>query len=90
MLPAGGTVGYNWVSSAGAGLFRRGYETADRDKDPFTPLFVLKRPVSRWKRLFRDEEAEQEEVLWEDVHPPWLPLDEDGEEDPFEDTVSKS
>jgi hypothetical protein len=25
---------------------------------------------------------------WIDVDQPWEPLDEDGEEDPFEDTVS--
>ncbi|KAJ7281028.1 hypothetical protein C8J57DRAFT_1300692 [Mycena rebaudengoi] len=86
LVSAGGEVGVSWLSESGSGLFRRG--CAPPDTECYTPLFGLKR-IRKKSIFYRDEPPAPREGddLWEDVESPWDPLDEDGEEESFEDTV---
>ncbi|KAJ7186404.1 hypothetical protein C8R46DRAFT_274783 [Mycena filopes] len=85
LLSAGGEVGGSWWSKSGSGLFREG--CVPRGTDSFTPLFVLKRIRKRKTGFPYRTDAPEAEDGWESVDPPWWPLDEDGEEEVFEDTV---
>ncbi|KAJ7759647.1 hypothetical protein B0H16DRAFT_1534018 [Mycena metata] len=82
LLSAGGDVGGSWWSKTGSGVFRHG--CAPQGTYSFTPLFVLKQ--IRKKTVFSRGPVEEEDE-WKNVDTPWWPLDEDGEEEVFEDTV---
>ncbi|KAJ6629831.1 hypothetical protein B0H10DRAFT_1210619 [Mycena sp. CBHHK59/15] len=88
VVSAGGEIGGTWWSETGAGIFRRG--CVPQGSYSFTPLFVLKRIRKQGKFPFRSVPPEQsyaDDDIWEDVDGPWAPLNEDGEEEPFVDTV---
>jgi len=87
LVSAGGEIGGGWWSQTGAGVFRHG--CAALGTYSFTPLFMLKRIRKKSIIPYRGAPTEDdEEDLWEDVERPWWrPLNEDGEEEAFEDTV---
>lgn len=68
-----------WWSDTNISLMRKGQH---RDYI-FTPLYGLKRKLPLIRRLLRDSPVPDPEGddFWVDVHVPWDPLDEDGEED---------
>ncbi|KAJ6604910.1 hypothetical protein B0H10DRAFT_2077692 [Mycena sp. CBHHK59/15] len=85
LISAGGEIGGSWWSETGAGVFRHG--CAPPETYSFTPLFVLKRVRKKGFIPYRGTPSTQEaDDLWEDAESPWKPLDEVGEEEPFEDT----
>jgi len=68
-----------WWSDTNVSLLRKGHH-----KDyMFTPLYGLKRKLPLIRRLMRDSPVPDPEGddFWVDVHVPWDPLDEDGDED---------
>ncbi|KAG2115695.1 hypothetical protein BD769DRAFT_1629906 [Suillus cothurnatus] len=68
-----------WWSDTNASLLRKGHH-----KDyMFTPLYGLKRKLPLMRRLMRDSPVPDPEGddFWVDVHAPWDPLDEDGDEE---------
>lgn len=68
-----------WWSDTNVSLLRKG-----NHKDyMFTPLYGLKRKLPLIRRLMRDSPVPDPEGddFWVDVHVPWDPLDEDGDED---------
>ncbi|KAG0701169.1 hypothetical protein DFH29DRAFT_928228 [Suillus ampliporus] len=68
-----------WWSDTNASMLRKG-----QHKDyMFTPLYGLKRKLPLIRRLMRDSPIPDPEGddFWVDVHVPWDPLDEDGDED---------
>ncbi|KIJ05280.1 hypothetical protein PAXINDRAFT_21444 [Paxillus involutus ATCC 200175] len=84
-VTAGGNFGFSWWKSAKANFLREGCDKAGNYC--YTPLYALKRrrEPSNWWRPFRAGERELKgDELWADVHQPWDPLDEDGEEDPVD------
>ncbi|KAF7334622.1 hypothetical protein MVEN_02292500 [Mycena venus] len=93
VISAGGSIEAKWYSQTGAGVFRHGCAPLGPGQSySFTPLFVIKRLRKRgtfgWRgRGAPEEEGEQENLELEDADKPWAPLDEDGEEEPFEDPV---
>jgi len=87
--PAGATVGGEmgaaWWTQNMSGLFR----DACHYEYSYTPLYMLKK--IRRKGLLRRESPVPDpegDDLWVDVQEPWEPLDDDGEEEAFEDSVS--
>lgn len=83
-----GIEGKWWVQNT-TGLFRSAREPHGRDD--YTPLYMLKK-IRRKRSLFSSRRGEIEpepegDDLWVDVQVPWDPLNEDGDEEPFEDTV---
>jgi len=80
-------VGATWWSRNMGGMFR---EACDRNGlHNYTPLYTLKK--IRQKHLLRRESPvpdPEDDDLWIDVQEPWDPLDEDGEEEPFVDSIS--
>jgi len=89
--PAGIIVGVEagatWWSRNMGGLFRK---ACDRDGlHKYTPLYTLQKIGE--KHLLRRESPvpdPEDDDLWVDVQPPWDPLDDDGNEEAFEDSVS--
>lgn len=76
---ANATEPQQWWSDTNASLLRKG-----QHKDyMFTPLYGLKRKLPLIRRLMRDSPVPDPEGddFWVDVHAPWDPLDEDGEEE---------
>ncbi|KAG1751914.1 hypothetical protein EDD22DRAFT_784921 [Suillus occidentalis] len=68
-----------WWSDTNVSLLRKGHH-----KDyMFTPLYGLKRKLPLIRRLMRDSPVPDPEGddFWVDVHVPWDPLDEDGDEE---------
>lgn len=68
-----------WWSDTNVSLLRKG-----QHKDyMFTPLYGLKRKLPLIRRLMRDSPVPdpQGDDFWVDVHVPWDPLDEDGDEE---------
>ncbi|KAG2357165.1 hypothetical protein BDR07DRAFT_1491014 [Suillus spraguei] len=68
-----------WWSDTNASLLRKG-----QHKDyMFTPLYGLKRKLPLIRRLMRDSPIPDPEGddFWADVHVPWEPLNEDGNEE---------
>ncbi|KAJ7801379.1 hypothetical protein B0H14DRAFT_2895724 [Mycena olivaceomarginata] len=82
LVSAGGELGGSWWSETGAGVFRHG--CVPPGTYSFTPLFALKRIR---KPGFLSRGPPPDDMIWEAAEKPWWPLDEDGEEDTFEDTV---
>jgi len=86
-VSVGVEMGASWWSRHMGGLFR---EACDRNGlHSYTPLYTLKK--IRQKHLLRRESPvpdPEDDDLWIDVQEPWDPLDEDGEEDPFHDSIS--
>jgi hypothetical protein len=83
----GAEIGTSWWTQNTSGLFR---DACDRSGSCiYTPLYNLKR-LRRPGLLRRDSPAPdpKDDDLWVDTREPWDPLDEDGEEVVFEDTVS--
>ncbi|KAJ7025922.1 hypothetical protein C8F04DRAFT_1126770 [Mycena alexandri] len=85
LVSAGGEVGGSWWSKTGSGVFRHG--CAPQGTYSFTPLFVLKQVRKKSGFPYREHAEEDNSDDWETVNTPWWPLDEDGEEEVFEDTV---
>ncbi|KAJ7900700.1 hypothetical protein B0H14DRAFT_2671480 [Mycena olivaceomarginata] len=92
LVSASGELGGSWWSETGAGVFRHG--CVPPGTYSFTPLFALKR-IRKPGFLSRGAAPGRHHVLlanaarcsWEDAEKPWWPLDEDGEEETFKDTV---
>jgi hypothetical protein len=87
-VTVGGEVDGKWWVQNTNGLFRSA--CGHHGKDDFTPLYMLKgiRKKSLFSRRGEKPPPEREgDDLWGDVQVPWDPLDEDGNEDVFEDTV---
>ncbi|KAG0706266.1 hypothetical protein DFH29DRAFT_798731 [Suillus ampliporus] len=84
---AGGSVGFVWSSEATHGLSRQGGDPTTR----YMPLYRLKKPRSKfwvWPIGHRGDEKNDDPIeRWEDVEPPWDPLDDEGEEDEIYDAV---
>jgi hypothetical protein len=83
----GANSGVTWWVDAPNGLLRKAADQTGNS--PFTPLYSLRRQIKRHRRFFRDKirpEPEGDE-LWYNDSPPWDPLDEDGEEDPFDPEI---
>ncbi|KAN0094908.1 hypothetical protein V8E55_003195 [Tylopilus felleus] len=79
--------GVSWLVDTPNGLLRKASNKTG--EFAFTPLYSLKRPIKRIRRFFRDRimpEPEGDE-LWYTDSVPWDPLDEDGEEDPFDPEI---
>jgi len=77
--------GSKWWKKNATGLLRSACDNAYS----FSPLFALKKIPKKGFTLFRDGQVATPEGddLWVDAQPPWGALDEDGEEEPFEDTI---
>ncbi|KAG1722052.1 hypothetical protein EDB19DRAFT_2044170 [Suillus lakei] len=79
-VDAGGAASYTWSSEAAYGLFREGCDPTAR----YMPLYRLKKPRPKfWELPFghRGNEISNNMInRWEDVDPPWNPLDNEGEE----------
>jgi len=88
----GATAGVNaegkWWTQNANGLFRSAREPLGNDH--YTPLYML-RGIRKRKSFFsrRGELGPKPEGddIWGEVHVPWNPLDEDGNEEEVEDTV---
>jgi len=76
-----------WWSQNASGFFRAGDASG---RDEYKPLFTLKEVFKR-KGFLRDGRLPPPDPTgddrWSIVQVPWEPLDEDGEEDQFEDTI---
>lgn len=76
-----------WWSQNTTGLFRAG---DDNGTEEYTPLFTLKEVFKR-KGFFRDGRLPPPDPTgddrWSIIQVPWEPLDDEGVEDQFEDTV---
>ncbi|KAG1804341.1 hypothetical protein EV424DRAFT_1647481 [Suillus variegatus] len=81
---AGGTAGFTWSSETTYGIYREGSNITTK----YIPLYRLKKPRSKfwlpWSQR-GDEKIDDSIEKWDDVDPPWDPLDEEGEEDEFYD-----
>jgi len=83
----GGEIGANWLTQNMGGLCR--YACDPNGSYSYTPLYMLKK--IRKKGLLRRESPvpdPEDDDLWVDVQEPWDPLDDDGEEEPFDDSIS--
>jgi len=87
-VAVGGNVGGKWWSRNMSGMFRQASDPNRLYK--YTPLYILQK--TRPHYLFRRESpvpAPEDDDLWVDVHEPWDPLDDNGEEEPFDGSVSE-
>jgi len=90
-VTAGAATGDNgdltWWVDAPNGLLRKASDKTG--KSPFTPLYALRRQIKRNRRFFRDKIRPEPsgDDLWYNDSPPWDPLDEEGEEDPFDPEI---
>ncbi|KAG1783391.1 hypothetical protein EV702DRAFT_959471 [Suillus placidus] len=86
-INAGGSASFSWSSEAAHGLYRQGCDPAVK----YMPLYRLKKPRPKfWELPFGhrgDEKSDDAIDRWEDVDPPWNPLDEEGEEQEIYDAV---
>lgn len=86
-IAVGVEAGATWWSRNMCGMFR---EACDRNGlHSYTPLYTLKK--IRQKYLLRRESPvpdPEDDDLWDDVQEPWDPLDDDGEEEPYDPYVS--
>ncbi|KAG1744587.1 uncharacterized protein EDB91DRAFT_1080688 [Suillus paluster] len=82
---AGGAVGFAWSLETTNGVSRQGSDPAAK----YVPLYRLKQPRSKfwlWPYGHRGDEKNDDPIdRWEDVEPPWDPLDDEGEEDEIYD-----
>ncbi|KAF8549236.1 hypothetical protein OG21DRAFT_1470252 [Imleria badia] len=83
-ITAGASGGFTWWTDAQTGIHRQA--CSETGNYTFTPLYSLRRPIKRVRRWIRDTIRPEPEGddLWHNDSPPWDPLDEDGEEDPFD------
>ncbi|KAG1804342.1 hypothetical protein EV424DRAFT_1432490 [Suillus variegatus] len=81
---AGRTADFTWSSETTYGIYREGSSMTTK----YMPLYRLKKPRSKfwlpWSQR-GDEKIDDSIEMWDDVDPPWDPLDEEGEEDEFYD-----
>ncbi|KAF8128944.1 hypothetical protein EV363DRAFT_1451425 [Boletus edulis] len=84
---ASGNGGFTWWVDAPNGILRKASDQTGNF--PFTPLYSLRRPIKRNRRFFRDAIRPEPagDDLWYNDTTPWDPLDEDGEEDPFDPEI---
>jgi hypothetical protein len=79
-VDAGGAVSFAWSSEAAYGLSREGCDPTAK----YMPLYRLKKPRPKfweWPFGHRGNEISHNMInYWEDVDPPWNPLNEEGEE----------
>ncbi|KAG1807101.1 uncharacterized protein BJ212DRAFT_1387950 [Suillus subaureus] len=83
---AGGAASFTWSSETFCGLYREGSDSTTK----YMPLYRLKKPRHRFWLLPSqrgDEQTDDAIDRWEDVDPPWDPLDDEGEEDEIYDAV---
>lgn len=81
---AGGAAGFTWSSVNTCGLYREGCDSTTK----YMPLYRLKKPRSKfWWLLGQRGDDQKEDPIdkWDDVDPPWDPLDDEGEEDEIYD-----
>ncbi|KAG2117713.1 hypothetical protein DEU56DRAFT_158169 [Suillus clintonianus] len=85
LVSAGGGAGFTWSSEAAYGLSRQGSDSTAK----YVPLYRLKKPRAKfWEWPFGHRGNEKSDDVidrWEDVDPPWDPLDDEGEEDEIYD-----
>ncbi|EGN97520.1 hypothetical protein SERLA73DRAFT_110780 [Serpula lacrymans var. lacrymans S7.3] len=84
-VSAGGEISLEWWTNTQTSFLRKAsHKTGSYC---YTPLFKLQRKLPLTRRLFRDSPVPPPEGddFWTDVHQPWEPLDEDGDEDPVYD-----
>ncbi|KAG1724855.1 hypothetical protein EDB19DRAFT_1915332 [Suillus lakei] len=85
VVNAGGAAGFTWSSEAAYGLSRQGCDLAAK----YMPLYRLKKPRAKfweWPFGHRGNEKNDDAInRWDDVDPPWEPLDDEGEEDKIYD-----
>jgi hypothetical protein len=87
-VSAGGEGSLGWWSDTQADLFRKACDKSG--KYCYTPLYTMKRRIGWVQRLFRQNETTPSgDDLWDEVTPPWEPLNEDGEEDSLDVTASE-
>jgi len=83
---ARGEIGASWLGQNRSGLFRDACDSSGSNS--YTPLYTLKKI---WRPgIFRRESPvpdREDDDLWVNSQEPWNPLNEDGEEEEFEDTV---
>ncbi|KAG2151071.1 uncharacterized protein EDB93DRAFT_1249563 [Suillus bovinus] len=75
---------FTWCAETTYGLYREGSNPTTN----YMPLYRLKKPRSKfwWLVGQRGDEIIDDSIpKWEDVDPPWDPLDDEGEEDPIYD-----
>jgi len=81
-----GEIRASWWAQNRSGLFRDACDTSGSNS--YTPLYALKKI---WRPgIFRRESPvpdREDDDLWVKSQEPWNPLDEDGEEEEYEDTV---
>ncbi|KAG1852136.1 hypothetical protein DFJ58DRAFT_791694 [Suillus subalutaceus] len=81
---AGGAAGFTWSAETICGLYREGSNSTLK----YMPLYRLKKPRHKFWWPFGqrgDEKIDDAIDRWEDVDPPWDPLDDEGEEDEIYD-----
>ncbi|KAG1852135.1 hypothetical protein DFJ58DRAFT_791687 [Suillus subalutaceus] len=81
---AGGAAGFTWSAETICGLYREGSNSTAK----YMPLYRLKKPRHKfWLPLSQrgNEKIDDGIDKWEDVDPPWDPLDDEGEEDEIYD-----
>jgi len=87
-ITVGANVGTSWWSRNMSGMFRQASDP--NGSYNYTPLYILKkiRPEHLLRRDSPVPDPEDDD-LWVDVHAPWDPLDEDGDEEPYDGSVSE-
>ncbi|KAG1856752.1 hypothetical protein F4604DRAFT_1590256 [Suillus subluteus] len=83
---AGGAAGFTWSAETFCGLYCEGSNSTAK----YMPLYRLKKPRHKfWLPLNQrgNEKIDDGIDKWEDVDPPWDPLDDEGEEDEIYDAV---
>jgi len=88
-IAVGADVGATWWSQNVSGMFRQASERNGLYN--YTPLYTLQK--IRQKYLLRRESPTpdpEDDDLWTDVQEPWDPLNDDGEEEAFDGSISES
>jgi len=88
-ITVGADVGVSWWSKNVSGMFRQACDP--KGLYSYTPLYTLQK--IRQKHLLRRESPRpdpEDDDLWTDVHEPWDPLDDDGDEVAFDGDLSES
>lgn len=83
-VDAGGAAGFTWSAETVCGLYREGSDSTAK----YMPLYRLKKPRHKFWLPFGqrgDQPIDDAIDKWEDVDPPWDPLDDEGEEDEIYD-----
>ncbi|KAG2160196.1 uncharacterized protein EDB93DRAFT_1244938 [Suillus bovinus] len=84
VVDVGGATSFTWSSGTNHGVYREGSKSGAK----YMPIYKLKEPRSKfWVPPSErgNEKIDDSIEKWVAVDPPWEPIDDDGEEDPFYD-----